>query len=950
MHPNPLRAHARSYSPVFASLLALLALVTASSCHDGNGGDDAATVETAPPVYGMLLLGGREHNTFAGASARAIRADEQVVATAAVRENGQFVFARAGLGGFTGRIEVAAPVWTSKGEQTLHLSRDLDLAQVGDGEVVPLVWIGPVATMAARYRRLHPELGIAAAEQAVKDLLGIPADVEPHSGLGDSYRSPFSWSMVLAEFEAGAAATLDEHVDEIVAAVGTSGGRAYRKPPPNAPLHRALYGARSPSANGVDVDDEPFWKAQGKGLIGDLHYSVNAEFVAPLLGSLLSQLGLFPSPPSNEELLAELTEILTTVQEMEAAAVAATYSSAWQGNMAQLGPICTRIQSYTQQLITGLSANNPSPQLTGMALRTYAAGSMVQDFETLWNLLLGRSASATNGPLVSVLAANAMVTKYNLSGADNPGSALWLRLRTNDVCDELRSKQDYFLGHALLSMNLLMEWARLDPYAFPLQGVVDSNIQFNNLSTVVRLSQGQSNATPPKPGYAADMVAAMQLVPPSTIASDRVLVDIVGTGNPIRPNYWVLDLFQTGGLTFADARWQYAANLQVSFGLGPWPSGSFRVALVDEVLGLRTLALKAKPDDVRGGLIMLGFSGVPDESQSFWAQCPVGSGTYDPNSSTYRDSWLVNMDTGATSYIKSNNQVGDGKLVVAPLVRYGPSGRSRLTGPGTMPSSYSFLDDSGTAVVSRNPTSMDVAGGVVNAVPPTVEVVYPSSDNLRYVAGTQRIAFVTPFGGVAADAFTANSILVWQPDPAVGSTGFIVNNGPPVADQPFLQLTSANPTGNLVGELYTGYTNPPSSIPNNRRAEPLRITIPVAQLVGQSGVPGSPPAAAPVLSSVWAVPSEKVFVDPTQLLHRCYATGFYNDAQGNPVLLKDHTLSGNGATVTWAVTSGPASFDANTPNLLVLNGAPGQQEVVITVTVTAGGVTVTDSQRCYTRF
>jgi hypothetical protein len=39
------------------------------------------------------------------------------------------------------------------------------------------VWVGPVSTLASRYRRAHPGTSILAAEELAKQLLGIPLDM-----------------------------------------------------------------------------------------------------------------------------------------------------------------------------------------------------------------------------------------------------------------------------------------------------------------------------------------------------------------------------------------------------------------------------------------------------------------------------------------------------------------------------------------------------------------------------------------------------------------------------------------------------------------------------------------------------------------------------------------------------------------------------------------------------
>lgn len=930
--PAVLRAASSLLVCLFGSLVLGLA-----SCGGGGGGSDEVE-EAEPQLVGSLHLGGRAFHDFDRATVSAIAADGAVVAQSELRRNGQFAFDADRLRDFVGRIEVGVTVATAKGEQTVVLARDVDLTP--QTETLPLLWVGPVSTLASRYRRLHPETSILAAEQLARQLLVVPDDVDANSGLGDSHRSPFSWSLALAEFEASASATLDEHVDGIVADMGGSGVRSYRKLPANPALHAALYGsASSDSGQGVLPKGEAgFWTKQLGELPNDLHYSLDAKFVAPGVGWLLHQAGILPSPPSNEELLQELEQIQETIAEMQADAVSDTYQIAWQNSMQRVGPACLRIDAYTQQWSDYLSGLAPSPQLAGLALRAYAAAQangMRQDFYTLSDMLVGRGAA--NGPLVSILAANMMLEKFGIQAPD--ADALFLPLRTNELLDELRTKQDYYLGYLMLSMNLLMEWAHLDPYAFPYQDLVDGqNIQFQNLEQVRQMQTGEPNAFPvgSRPGYAADITAAQQLVPPSTLGSDWILADVPGSGSPARPNYWYMNCWYVVGNT-----WSNAKSARAGFSLGPWPAGSFRIAWIDELLALRDYALRAVPGDVRGGLAKLGFVGLPPQGADFFVSAPYDDASLQPDNNEF---WLLNMDTGNVDLYTQSVPYIDFVL----FVRYGPSGGDPATNPNGL------VDDAGTAVVCRNPASLSLATAPGPSFPPGIDANYPSVAALNPgIAGTQAVGDVAPYGGAATDAFSTRSRLVWRPQYEVaGTQGFVVSSGLDGSTVPFLRLTSANPTGNLVGELYTGYVGGAASFLNTRAA-PVSVTIPVGALAGQQAtIAGAPPNTAPVLTSVMAVPSNRVFANPAQTAVRCYATGFYADSLGKPLLFKDHSVTNANGTVTWSVTSpsGLASFSTSTPNLLVLDPAQGAEQMTITVTVTANGVTKTDRQACWTKF
>jgi len=139
-------------------------------------------------LFGSLVLGLASCGGGGGrATVSAIAADGAVVAQSELRRNGQFAFDADRLRDFVGRIEVGVTVATAKGEQTVVLARDVDLTP--QTETLPLLWVGPVSTLASRYRRLHPETSILAAEQLARQLLVIPDDVDANSGLGDSHRS-----------------------------------------------------------------------------------------------------------------------------------------------------------------------------------------------------------------------------------------------------------------------------------------------------------------------------------------------------------------------------------------------------------------------------------------------------------------------------------------------------------------------------------------------------------------------------------------------------------------------------------------------------------------------------------------------------------------------------------------------------------------------------------------
>lgn len=855
-----------------------------------------------------------------------------------------FQLRHADWGAFSGRLEAEVELQTPRGLQTVHLARDVDfIPSVVQGRaspsptVRPFCWLGPVSTIASRYRILHPSVAIGEAEQLAAEHLGVlqPAAAslqrshgDPHTSFGDSHRSPFSWSQFVAD---AGATPLDAALDAVVAELGTSTpARNHRKPHPYPALASLLRDGVGSSGYPWSEKGGKKWLAEGIG--EDAHYLGTST----LAGTLLAQLGWGSRQDPTAGYLAALEQLDDDVRALQSAAIASSYEIAWRNTVQSVNPACTRILAAHNLFATYVTPGVTAPRQAALALRDYSqqsAGGMTQDFTTIRDALVGRA--TPNGPLASIYAAHLMLENCGLQNPD--AGLLYLELRTNRWLEQLQQVQDYYLGCLFLSMNLQMEYANLDPFTFPMVGGT-GNSMAARINLVSLLAYGNSLATPPTPGFFADVVAAQQLTPPPTIGHDDILIDSLAA-NGARPTAWVQPLLP------GSASMPNNLNTVGGFALGPWPIGSFRLPSEAEVLNLRDRALVASGGNVLDGLRKLGFQNVPNVAANQAAYVIA------VDSPTFTDRyWLVDLVTGKYA------QNSYGNILYTSTQTNLPASSLLLCRSAPSPN-----EDPGTAIHCATPVSLLGEG------PTTFAVSYPALDAWNLTAlPDQSVSTVVPATDPTS-GFLMRSRIVWQFDPPTAP--YRVLNGlddvanppvPPALTAPFVQylapvVTPApNPsTVTLVGQLYTGYQGQPGSI-GNGRADPMTLRVPLTTLQQQ---PGMPPSSAPRLSSVLAIPRSFVFNNPGATPYvDCYATGFFKDATGWPAqvfdLTRPTTIASVPVSVSWSVTSpsGLAQFSGVAPNRLVLNAAQGVEAMTITVTVTHAGVTVSDTATCYTNF
>jgi hypothetical protein len=926
------------------SLASLLLLV---ACGNGSSSTDQAPPPLTPALSGAIYLGGSAIQANHDFVVRAVDGGGIEWTRADSTGNRYFHLHHDNWSTFVGRVEAVVEVPAPAGPQTVHLARDLDLAASltadglgSSGSARPFCWIGPVSTVASRYRTLHPGVSIAAAERLAAEHLGVltpnstatdgVAVHDPHTSFGDTHRSPFSWSQFVAD---AGTMPLDAALDAVVAELGGSvPPRNHRKPHPYPALGSLLR-----SSVGVGKGGRYPWSEEGgkkwlwNGVGEDAHYLGTST----LAGTLLAQLGWGQRSDPTADYVAALQQLDQDVLALQAAAVASSYEIAWRNTVQLVNPACTRILTVHNQFATYVMPGITAPQQAAQALRSYSTqstGGMLQDFSTLSDALVGRT--TPNGPLASIYAAHLMLDRCGIQ-SPRP-DLLYLEMRTNRWLEQLQQVQDYYLGCLFLSMNLQMEYANLDPFTFPMVGGT-GNSMAARINLVSLLAFGESLATPPTPGFFADVVAAQQLTPPPTIGHDDILIDCVAA-NGARPTLWSQQLLP-GSSSMANN-----LNTVGGFVLGPWPAGSFRLPSAAEVQNLRIRAI-ASAGNVLDGLRKLGFQSVPNTAANQAAY--VIAVDVPNNTDRY---WLVDLVSG--DFARNNN--GD-ILYTSTNTNLAPC-QVLLCRSAPSPA-----EDPGTAIHCATPSALLGQG------PNSFAVSYPALD--KWNQGTlpdQTVSTVVPATDPTA-GFLMRSRIVWQFDPPTAPLRVL--NGlddvanppvPPVLPTPFVQhliplLTPvpAPSTVTLVGQVYTGYQGAPGSV-GNLRAAPMTLRVPLTTLQLQPGMPSS---AVPSLSSVLAIPRGIVFANPSVSPYvDCYATAYFKDSAGWPAQVFDVTLPtsilSQPVSVTWSVTSpsGLARFATGRPNRLLLSPAQGAEAMTITVTVNYAGASVSDTATCYTNF
>ncbi len=870
------------------ALAALGAL--AGACHDSDDPDPPAQAY----VFGGIHLGGERHVQCSGAEVRAIAADGAVVATATITPSGHFALEAPSWAGFEGRIacEVALPS-AAGGQETVRLARELRVGE--DGQVGAYAWLGAVSTVASRLVAAQPQRPLAEAEAAVAAHLGIPAGVDPHTAFGESHRSPASWSSVQSQATA-ANEPLDAFLDRLVGEVGVASARSFQLPHPYPALDRYLRDTRTAATDGAA---EWFTKsAEAERLVADPRVMVDGLWQGWVVEHAF---GLISSGQSGaEQLLDQLGEIDSELDALLVTLSANATAAAWGYTTGIANPAVQTIRAVQQQFLAYTQGLAPDPQLAASLLQLRHQDLLIA-VESLRQVIAG-GPTAAFGPLGAVYARAKALERFG-ANPDEVADAVWgsLQLRDNDVLAASRAAFDYYAGWGTLGVNLLVEWAHLDPATYPATALGNANVQTAKSALLQSLVFGGENS----PGWNPSMLVASQLQAPDIIASDDVLVDCGSWSNNFGGYVGRMmhkDIHNYTGIQRGNQPWGL-------FSLGPWSRYWIPMGLAD-YRRLRALAVAADPGDVNNGLRKLGFRGAGDSTDILFAYYG-GTNLSFPNGYYNIYNFTTDTDTG--------NKQGD--------VQYCSFVYQR-----------GAADDNGTIYATSYPQSL-VDLGLGDAA-----ARYESTVSLVDLTAIQ------PYGQAASRQFVVRDQLAWSTSaPAQAFASNLAPNSDPFSLPRFVWTAPSLPAGGVTATA-TRYTTLTAS--GGTLGCMPGATVAMTQAIDAS-------FEAPRLASVLVVPRDQAFASHTlQPTVDCFATGFFTGAvNGKPAAMRDVTRvdpedPAGPTSVVWSVSSpsGLASF-APGSNVLRLHPAQGFETMTITATVTMpGGVVRSDTVTCSTQF
>ena len=373
---------------------------------------------------------------------------------------------------FVGRIE-ADLAWPRAGGTILRLraARDID-TRSGQPDHY---WLGPISTLASRYRALHPESGIEAAQAAARAHLGIPEAREPgfesHTAFAETHRAPAAWSRVIA---AAGASTLDEFFDQLVVEMGLGAApRSFRMPHPYPKLRGMLYGvsAAAPAVSGQLDAKPPFfsWSAEAERLAGD--YRIMA--FDQLFGFAVEKAGL--GGVSTAELAEAITEIQTELQALDLTLQQNEVSEAWGYSAGQIAdPAVETIRNLNNLYLQYMGSDPQDPAAAALLLQTNQQDLMYA-VQSLREMLVGGPA-APFGPIGLIYARSKSLARFGTATSDAEDQEwMSMQFRDNAFLDEARVATDYYCGWMVLGANLLVEWSHLNPSTFPVQLAGNAN-------------------------------------------------------------------------------------------------------------------------------------------------------------------------------------------------------------------------------------------------------------------------------------------------------------------------------------------------------------------------------------------------------------------------------------------------------------------------------------------
>lgn len=898
-----------------------------------NGGSDSSALPQDEFLLGGFALPGEHLRTLAGIQVRAVDTHGTVVSTATAGPAGNFALGRESWTGFVGRIE-ADTTWQTQGGATLalRLSRDIDTANANPAYFL----LGPISTLARRYRVSHPELDIEAAHAAASTHLGVPtAGAEPgfetHTAFGESHRSPASWTRLLT---AVGSSTLEQFFDTLAMEMNMGApARSFRIPHPYPKLRGLLYGKPTPAtatARSSITKDPPFfsWASEGKRVVSD--YRILA--FDQLFGFAVEKSGL-GGGASTVELAEAIAEIQNELTKLNLTLTQNQLSEAWgytAGTIAN--PAVETIRTVNNQYLQYMAVDPQNSAAAASLLQTrqsdlmYAVASLRD--------MLGGGPPAPFGPIGLIYARSKSLERFGVETSEEEDKA-WnsMQFRDNQFLDDARVATDYYCGWMVLGANLLIEWSHLNASTFPVPLAGNANL----LPAKANLVQGFIFGDATQPGINATLKKAQQLVPPAIIGSENVIVDCgwnnVGIVDPSGYDFDAtrVPMADIGTMFHKHVQYQLVAGNcyagPKSLSDGAFPYGSFRPATLAEYKRLRARAKAVNPGSPKHGLVALGFQvtvGADDLQFGYYhdrAGYLGGDGWHVYNFDQDKDDGGVSNGRDSVNVIAVRNTPGD-RGASSPYVQF-------------------FSEDAGTALVTgrfREPV-VDARSNVAGKVAVALSLRSRGSPTYLYPgclpAQDQVLLNITPYDTTVA-SFPIGDYVYWQ----TSDTTNVLPTNLPGSDlrsrivwrSESLATTGSTITAN-VSQGLTASAGTLGSMVSRLQSSPVVLDATFD------------PA---VYSSLLVTPNGLVYdlldlqESPTV---NCYATAYYvsqSTAGGTDpvgVVMRDWSRSSaTTGTVQWSAssTSGLAYFNPNS-NRLHLSSAQGVETVTITATITPPG-------------
>jgi len=911
---------------VFAGLFA-------GSC--SNGGSESSTPAQDTFLHGGFALPGEQLRSLSGIEVRAVDTQGTVVATATTGPAGDFSLGRATWTDFVGRIEADAE-WPRQGAAplALRLSRDIDTT---GGPPVSYLWLGPISTLASRYRASHPEVSIEASHAAAMAHLGIPTDgkepgFEPHTSFGESHRSPASWSRLLEEV---GDLTLEQFIDALVLEMEAGDPpRSFRRPHPYPKLRGLLYGTTSTvaaPAGSVLAKEPPFfsWAAECERFVGD--YRIMA--FDQLFGFTVEKAGL-GGGTSTVELAEAIAEIQNELSALNLTLTQNQLSEAWgytAGTIAD--PAVETIRTINNQYLVYMAVDPQNPAAAGALLQARQA-ELMYAVANLRDMLAG-GPPAPFGPIGLIYARSKSLERFGLETSEEEDKA-WnsMQFRDNQFLDDARVATDYYCGWMVLGANLLVEWSHLNSSTFPVALAGNANL----LPAKASLVQGLLFGDATQPGINVTLRKAQQLVPPAIIGSENVIVDCgwnnVGVVDPNDYSFGATRVEMADIGTMFHKQVQYKLVVSQCYDSpavladGAFPSNSFRPATLAEYKRLQARAKAVNPDSPKQGLVALGFHVVlgSDDLQFGYYHELVGylggDGWHVYNFDQDKDDGPVTSGTDSVNIIAVRNTPGD-------------RGSSGYAGH--------LVEDAGTALVTGRITS--VAWDAQSNPTVTVSMSKRRFDSPDYlypgsIAVLDQVLLQVAPNDTAQAPFPVGDYLCWQTS----------------------DTTTVLPTNLAGSDLRSRIIWRRESLPATGYTMTSNLSQGLAASAGTLGCMVNLVQSSPIALDATFDPAvySSLMVTPNGLSYdlfdfaqsptvNCYATGYFvsqstaTAAEPTGVAMRDmtHSSASNG-TVQWSASSpsGLAYFNPGS-NVLHLALAQGVETVTFTATITTpGGATL----------